>query len=143
MLLKCVRSSPAPDAAPRLGNRYTPSSQVFPVRVGAEYTAFGLEQYGDTVWAYIEFEDLGYLVSVPLMLFAIEDGSIPPSWQAHSTADGELRLLPPELLDPFFLDDLSSGVTEAVQKFIRLRAQTLNPRSPDPAIGTGDDDYVG
>jgi hypothetical protein len=105
-----------------LGDRFQPGHQVFPLVIGKEYKVYGIDTSPRSVWVLIE-TDLGYLVSVPLLLFTVIDPRIPPGWVIEVGPPCELSIMPPELLDPYFLDDLSEGIPEVRHTFERVRLE--------------------
>jgi hypothetical protein len=122
MIVKCERETPTDAQALRLGEGYNRDKQAFPLNVGEEYVVYGMEQYGNNVWIFVE-TDLPFLVAVPLLLFTITDGRVPPSWEVRASESGEVSVMPFELFDPYFLDDLSEGSMDAVRQFQSLKAR--------------------
>lgn len=120
MKVRCMTSTPTPQQAIRLGSRFNVEQQRFSVEPGLMYLVFGVETYNGTAWVMIEHE-AGYLVSAPILLFEIVDDRIPCDWRLKVEEGGDLRLLPSELLDPFFLDDLSEGVPHVLEAFRAMR----------------------
>ena len=120
MKVRCIASLPTLPESRRLGARYSPGSQAFPVEVGQEYLVFGIETYAEGAWLYIETE-VGLLTSVPVVLFEPIDTAIPVDWHVQPTPEGHLTIGPEVILDKHFLDDLSEGVPTAVRHFQRLK----------------------
>ncbi len=125
MRIKCIAVEPTTEQAARLGNRYRPGQQIFPVSIGDEHLVFGIEADRGSIWVFIEHE-FGYLVSVPLVLFQTVDGRLPPQWEARSDSSGDLRIAPSELLQDCFFDDLSEGVPDTLRVFRALKHELID-----------------
>jgi hypothetical protein len=120
MIAKCVRTLPTAEQAARLGKRFRPNEQEFPVKPGRKYLVYGLRYWEGETWIDIESE-AGYLVIVPLCLFSIVDARITAHWEARVDDKGNLDLLPAEFHREYFLDDLIEGDAEALKEFWRIK----------------------
>ena len=120
MRVKCVADLPTLPQSRRLGRRYMPGSQAFPVVVGTDYIVYGLDTYPEGTWVYLETE-LGYLASVPIVLFELIEASVPNDWSIRVTSDGDVTVGPEALFREHFLDDLSEQLPHAVRQFVEMK----------------------
>ena len=127
MRVRCSQALPSSEQAKRLGSRYQPDRQVFPVRVGEEYVVYAVEVTEGNAWVFID-PGIGYLVPVPLALFSIVDARVSSAWQVQFAEEGTLGVMPPELWDRSFLDELSEGAVEAVRTFRHIRERVAEEK---------------
>jgi len=122
MLLVCKALQPTLPEARRLGKHYLGGNQTFAVVVGRNYVAYGLRFWSGGIWVDIEV-DAGYVLSVPLALFDLVDGSVPSIWEMRVDEDGDSALCPRAFHEPYFLDDLIEAKPDAVMQFRELKAE--------------------
>ena len=92
-----------------------------------EYVVFGLTLHSssDARGLNAKFElldDFGNLVSAPMDLFHVVEGSVSPCWTLK-IVDGSILVWPAEFFERYFHDDLSEGLPEAVKAFSRVRSR--------------------
>jgi hypothetical protein len=132
MIVECIALEPSLPQSARLGRAFRAGEQEFPLVVGRRYHVFGLQQIGAGVWVYVATE-ARYLVLAPLCLFSIADGKLPAVWHAALDRDDELFLGFDAMMDPYFVDDLASGLPAATNAFRRFEAtlEALHGASPN------------
>lgn len=105
-----------------IGKYYFPGQEVFPVEIGREYTVYGLSILGGSVWVdIVEYQRDDFCVLVPLCLFGILDDRLSKYWHLRILENGEIYLLPEVFYTPYFQDDLTEGVPEAVDGFKQIK----------------------
>jgi hypothetical protein len=123
MLVRCVASQLTDDQKRLLLVR--DPAPDYQLRVGGEYLVLGLTfllpapPHGGGA-RYEILNDYGKCRSIPAFLFELVDSRVSKYWVARQDDDGAVLLWPTEFYGRFFHDDLSEGVTEAVQTFSKV-----------------------
>jgi hypothetical protein len=120
MRAKCVALEPTIPEQKLLGSKFVPGKTRYPVEIGIEYTVLGVGFWDGVTWFEINASPSA-LVSVPMFLFEITNGRPSRHWQARVSQDGAFTLWPPSFYHEHYHDDLSEGVSEAIEDFSHLR----------------------
>jgi len=124
MRVRCIAEEPTPSQSLRLGAKYRAGRTVFLVRAGREYLVLGLGVWEGVEWIEIETptEDI---ISVPLFLFQIVDGSVSSHWEVRLHEDGAITMWPKLFYENFFRSDLSNDVPAVLERYRILKRQIL------------------
>jgi hypothetical protein len=120
MRAKCVAVQPTSEQQQLLGSKFVPGKTRFPIEIGMEYTVLGVGFWGCATWFEIAASPSA-LVSVPAFLFEITNARPSRHWYARIHSDGSFTLWPPSFHHEHYHDDVSEGVSEAVEDFRYLR----------------------
>ena len=124
MLVKCVSQRRKGDSGEADGrNRIW-----FDVVVGRVYLVLGLTfhtrspLYGAAVTVEVDTGD-GHLLSAPLELFDVVNGTPSKFWRLKCWPDGSAALWPDPFYIEYFHDDLSEGVPRTIELYERVRRE--------------------
>ncbi|HEX8363535.1 MAG TPA: hypothetical protein VF613_25670 [Longimicrobium sp.] len=120
MRIRCIAEHPNSQQVQQLGTYYRPGKTVFPVNNGQQYTALGIGTWDGVHWVEVETptEDV---VSVPLFLFEIVDGTPSHLWEARVHEDGALTFWPSAFYHEFFHSRLSDDAPDVLAEFRVLK----------------------
>lgn len=122
MRLKCIALLPNDKEAKLLGkSHYYPGRMEFGLKLGHEYIVYGMTFLDGVPWVEIANQANTYVYSVPLCLFEIVDGTVSKYWVARFHQNGDFLLWPPSFYTPYYHDDLTDGVPEIVEDFLRVQ----------------------
>jgi hypothetical protein len=126
MIVKCISNYPTEDQLSRLGPKFF-KEQDFHVTIGKEYVVFGLTTTVEPGYTGLGLSieivsDFEYLVSAPICLFEILEGTPSRFWELRVSDDNTILLWPRSFYREFYHDDLSNHTREIVEDFTHIRA---------------------
>lgn len=124
MRVLCIAEQPNGEQARCLGDFYRPGRTAFPVNRGQHYIVLGIGTWNGVHWVEIETptEDV---VSVPLFLFEVVEGTPSRWWEARVHEDGALTFWPSAFYDPSFHSRLSDDVPEVLREYRALKERIV------------------
>jgi hypothetical protein len=120
MRVKCIALQPSKEQQRLLGSRFIAGRTRYPIDLGGEYTVLGVGFWDEVTWFDIAASPRA-LVSLPAFLFEITNPKPSRHWEARLHKDGSFMLWPPSFYHQHYHDDVSEGVSEAVDDFQHLR----------------------
>jgi hypothetical protein len=120
MRARCVAVQPTVEEQKLLRSRFVPGKTRFPIELGMEYTVLGIGFWDCLTWFEIAVSPSA-LISIPGFLFEITHPRPSRYWQARIRNDGAFTLWPPSFHHEYYHNDLSEGVSEAIEDFQHLR----------------------
>ena len=117
MRVRCERDRMSPDdvRAGAIGTVEPILVYPFAVEVGEEYDVAGVYVKDGRIWIYV-IDLLRRLVTAPIQLFSIVDGTIPASWVASMQEGGRVVFVAPrDASDIYFADRVDKSEDAAVK----------------------------
>ncbi|MDE3137295.1 MAG: hypothetical protein KGL59_12020 [Acidobacteriota bacterium] len=128
MIVRCKLSYPTEEQIARLGPEFF-RRRTFGIEPGEEYVVLGLTVdvgsrhmgLGPWVQIYTRKHVVHAITFVPLCLFEVTDARVSQHWEVRFSEGGTaVTLWPPSFYRPYYHDDLSEDMPEAVADFERV-----------------------